>query len=68
MTTLARGTVRITTAVGSAFALYDASVLVLVPIVNSVSPAVWSTTQPTEVTITGERYGPVWDMALMIDG
>jgi hypothetical protein len=53
-TTAASGLVRITTAGGSVTVDYSAALLLLPPIVNSVTPATWSTTEPTPVTIAGE--------------
>ncbi len=55
VTSESTGVVSITTSAGSATALYDAAVLLQPPIVNDVSPMVWSTTTNTTVVITGER-------------
>ena len=57
VTRLARGTVRLVTAAGSATpAQYDSVELLQPPIVSSVSPVEWDPSQPTTVVITGERW------------
>ena len=57
VTTKARGVVQVSTGAGMVSgAYYDSAALLQQPIVYTVSPAVWSTTEPTQITISGERY------------
>lgn len=58
-TQLARGIIRVATAAGATVGvLYDSSELLQPPIVGSVTPPVWSPSEPTTVVISGERWGP----------
>jgi hypothetical protein len=49
------GAVNVTTAAGWVSVPYDSAVLLQPPIVNNVSPSVWSTTANTTIVVTGER-------------
>ena len=56
VTQLDRGTLRVATVAGAAPAmLYDSSELQQPPSVTNVAPLVWSPSEPTIVTVTGQR-------------
>ncbi len=54
-TPLGSGFLLITTAAGTSSAEYDSAAITAAPIIDTVTPAEWSTTEPTEITITGLR-------------
>jgi hypothetical protein len=56
VTEVAGGVVTITTGAGAASAQYSAAQLLQPPLISSVVPSVWSTTEVTRITITGDRW------------
>ncbi len=57
-TVVHEGTISVATALGTVATEYSATELLLPPIVNSVTPSVWSTANDTTIVILGERCVP----------
>lgn len=57
ITTTPNGTVELFTSAGNVSSTYNASALLQPPVIFAVIPTVWSTSEPTNVTITGDRCG-----------